>query len=627
MCGINGIIQKHSAEPTALARDIATMNRVLAHRGPDGEGSYVHGGVALGHRRLSIIDLSEDGAQPMFNEDRSLVLVFNGEIYNYIELREELVALGYQFHSRTDSEVILHGYAAWGDECVKRFNGMWAFAIWDERCQRLLLSRDRFGVKPLYYRLDDGGNLIFSSEIKAIAAVREIRIANLGKVHDYLAYGYRTNDGETFFHGVNELRGGHQLVMEGKRVSISRYWRLPASLGDEPPSEAQMCEDLSRLLEDSVRLRFRSDVPVALMQSGGLDSSIIARIVADGIARGDLGRESVTAFTAHFPGFALDETEVVQKLLTTCPGIPLQKLTISGEDLAQNLQNFIYQMDEPVYGTTSFAHWSLMREIRKQGIKVVINGQGADEAFGGYGRLAVGYRLLDLLLSSPLSFPRQFQATRDKMGMRMARLVSQMIKATLGRRAASQWRARFTEGSLGVIDPGFHARHAHHLGDLAGTLKPRNLDRHLRGQLEHYGFNQILHYEDLSSMAHSVEIRSPFIDYRMMELAFRIPDSMKIDMGVTKRILRDNFKGRLPESLLANHQKIGFSTPFGTWMQTPAMMSLLNELFNSQEFNGRSIWNGSAVRKKFESADLSKFPLWRFINMELWARAYGIENL
>lgn len=626
MCGINGIIQRQGGDSPALARDLATMNRAILHRGPDGEGSFLDGSVALGHRRLAILDLSEDGKQPMFNGDGTLVLVFNGEIYNYVELREELLALGYRFRSRTDSEVILHGYAEWGDDCVKRFNGMWAFALWDARRQRLLLSRDRLGVKPLYYREEDGG-LIFSSEIKAIAAVRDLKRANLAKVHDYLAYGYRTNDGETFFEGVKELPGGHHLVLEGGRTKLVRYWQLPEAVVAGGADEEQLCGEFTALLEDAVRVRFRSDVPVALLQSGGLDSSAIARIVADSIAQGSLGKESVTAFTAHFPGFELDETETVRALLATCPGIQLQELMIGGEDLAAHLPGFVHQMDEPVYSTTSFAHWSLMKEVRQQGIKVVINGQGSDEAFAGYGRYAIGYRLLDVLLSSPAALPRQFRAAHRQMGFGMGMIASQLAKAALGRRAASRWRARFTDGSLAVLGPGFHKAQRDHLGDLGATLAPRNLDRHLRGQLEHYGFNQILHYEDHSSMAHSVEIRSPFIDYRLMEFAFRLPDSMKLDMGVTKRVLRESFKNRLPHAIVGNHKKIGFNTPFGDWMRSPSMQSFLGDLFGSSEFNDRKIWSGRVVREKFESGGLLKFPLWRIINLELWARAYRIANL
>jgi asparagine synthase (glutamine-hydrolysing) len=604
------------------------MNRSIRHRGPDGEGSYIDRGAALGHLRLSILDLSTDGAQPMFNEDRSLVLIFNGEIYNYLELREELIVMGYQFHSRTDSEVILHGYAAWGDDCVHRFNGMWAFAIWDSGRRRLLLSRDRLGVKPLYYKAEPEGGLIFSSEIKAIAAVRETKEANLGKVHDYLAYGYRTNDGETFFQEVNELRGGHHLILEEGSIRTYRYWQLPEpSPNESKESETELCQKFTDLLENAVKLRFRSDVPVALLQSGGLDSSAIARIVADGLTRGDFNTKSVTAYTAHFPGYALDETNVVRDFLKTCPGINLKVLEVGGVDLAANLAKFAYQMDEPVYSTTSFAHWSLMKEVRNQGIKVVINGQGSDEAFAGYGRYAIGYRLLDSLLTSPSEFLQQLGGARQTMGFSRTMLISQLLKACFGRKAVSNFRARFTDRSLRVLSSQFHIEHRDHLDDLGATFRKRNLDCHLRGQLEHYGFNQILHYEDHSSMANSIEIRSPFIDYRLMEFAFRIPDSLKLNNGITKRVLRESFKRRLPEIIVGNNCKIGFNTPFDEWMRSKEMQMLLKELFKSPEFTGRSIWKAKAVRENFEKGEWTKFPLWRFINLELWARAYGIKNL
>jgi asparagine synthase (glutamine-hydrolysing) len=268
-----------------------------------------------------------------------------------------------------------------------------------------------------------------------------------------------------------------------------------------------------------------------------------------------------------------------------------------------------------------------MKEIRNQGTKVLINGQGADEAFAGYGRYAVGYRLLDSLLTSHSEFLQQFGGARKTMGFSMTMLISQLIKACFGRKAVSNFRARFMDRTLGVLSSRFHIEHRDHLDDLGATFRKRNMDRHLRGQLEHYGFNQILHYEDMSSMAHSIEIRSPFIDYRLIEFAFRIPDSLKLDNGITKRILRDSFKGRIPEKIVGNHFKIGFNTPFDEWIRTTEMQMLLKELFNSPEFTGRSIWKAQAIRENFEKGNWTKFPLWRFINLELWARAYGINNL
>ena len=500
MCGINGIVVGPGArtEKVALEALIGAMNRAVAHRGPDGEGIHVADGVGLGHRRLAIIDLSDAGAQPMFNPDRSLALVFNGEIYNYLELIPELQAAGYVFRSRSDSEVILHGYAHWGDACVERFNGMWAFAIWDARRSRLFASRDRFGVKPFVY-MDKGGELLFSSEIAGLLAVRPVREANLAKLHDYLAYGYRTNNGETFFAGIRDLPPAHNLVYEKGVARLSRYWNLPA-WQRQGGSEKEMAERFQALLHDAVRLRFRSDVPVALLQSGGLDSSAICKVVDAEVEAGRLGRDAVTAFTAVYPGKRYDESAVVQELMAGCRHVQLITIEPDALDLAASLPEFTRIMQEPVYNTTSYAHWRLMRAIRERGIKVVINGQGSDEAFGGYGRYIVGHRLLDLVLSRPDRVLAEARAMRDRLGYGAVMLGAQFFKALLGRRAASKVRSRFVEGAMGMLDPGFHRAHDDYLPDQTLSLGPRNLDRHLRAQLLHFGFNQILHYEDQSSM-------------------------------------------------------------------------------------------------------------------------------
>ena len=602
------------------------MNHTLAHRGPDGEGEYIADGIALGHRRLSIIDLSDAGKQPMFNSARTLVLVFNGEIYNYLELVPELQALGYRFVSRSDSEVILHAYAAWGPDCVQRFNGMWAFAIWDVQRKRLFASRDRLGVKPFYYVKDDD-KLIFSSEIKAIAAVRPLDQANLAKVHDYLRYGYRTSDGSTFFADVHELMPGHNLVLENDQLTISRYWQLPQGDASQE-SDATLRDRFTALLEDAVRLRFRSDVPVALLQSGGLDSSAICKVVDDDIESGPLACESVTAFTAVFPGFEHDEQARVRELFGTCKHVKLVELSPTANDLLTDLPKFVAGMGEPVQSTTSFVHWQIMQAVHAHGIKVIINGQGADEALAGYAPTIVGYRLLDTLLSNPLKTWSEVSGMQARLAYSTTKLIAQTAKAMLGRRAASKWRAARVEGTTPVLAPDFCQQWDAYLPDSTMSLAPRNLDQHLRTQVEHYGFNQILHYEDHSAMMCSIEMRSPFVDFRLMEFAFSLPDRLKFDLGITKRIQREAFAGRLPKTIVDNHHKIGFATPFQAWMASPALNDYFQDVVSSNSFQSRSIWHGVEIKKRFAHAvKYPNFPFWRFINLELWARAYGINNL
>jgi len=615
-----------------LRTSVQAMNLAIAHRGPDGEGLWQDERIALGHRRLAILDLSEAGHQPMFNEDGQLVLVFNGEIYNYLELIPELVALGHVFRSRTDSEVILHAYEQWGPRCVERFNGMWAFAIWDRRQQRLFASRDRLGVKPFFY-MAQRERLVFSSEVAGIRAAVPVHEANLGKLHDYLAYGYRINDGQTLFAGIQELLPGHNLVMEageGGRLSVQRYWQLPSHTTELPP--AQRVEAFHALLVDAVKLRFRSDVPVALLQSGGLDSSAICAVVNDEIAAGRLGRgfghEQVTGYTAVHPGHAYDESAAVRELMATCPHIRSVQLQPRGDDLAAEFARFTQAMQEPVFSATAYAHWCLMRAVREQGIKVVINGQGADEALAGYGNYIVGYRLLDLLLSRPQQVLPEARAMHARMGLSYGKLAAQTVKAMAGRRAASRWRAHRTEGSQEVLSPDFARAHAHHLPELGMQWQPGNLDSHLRSQLTHFGFNQILHYEDQSSMSQSVEMRSPFIDYRLMEFAFTLPMEDRFSAGITKRLLRQAFAQRLPPSIVGSYRKIGFATPFDEWAGSPGFQGLVRDTVHSPEFRSRGVWDAHRLAPLLGQTEAigRGFPTWRFLSAEMWMRQAGITN-
>ncbi len=627
MCGINGIVvpQQLGLGGQSPERDIERMNSALAHRGPDGSGRFFGPGFALGHRRLSIIDLSSAGDQPMFNEDRTLALVFNGEIYNYLELIPVLQKCGHVFRSRSDSEVILHAFEEWGELCVERFNGMWAFAIWDTKKRSLFLSRDRLGVKPLCYFQRDG-RFVFSSEVTGILAVAPVVDANLDKLHSFLAYGYRTNNGHTLFQGIQELLPGHNAWLVEGQLKLSRFWSLNPS-APEPPAQRRV-EEFAELLRDAVRLRFRSDVPVALLQSGGLDSSVICTVVNDEIDAGRLGVQSVTGYTAVHPGHAYDETAAVRALMATCPHVRSIELQPESAALAQALPDFVRRMQEPMASATSYAHWCLMRLIHAQGTKVVINGQGADEALAGYGRYNLGYRLLDELLSRPLNAVSEAQSMHRLMGFGWAHIGAQTFKAVLGRKAASKWRAHWSEGGAAALAPEFVRDHGDFEFNLQATWRPENLDRHLRQQLAHYGFNQILHYEDQSSMSESIEIRSPFVDYRLMEFAFSLPMADRFSGGVTKRILRQAFGQRLPALIAHNHKKLGFATPFEEWSATPSFRSFLQDLVASPQFQGRRIWNAKVLGKRLlePGAAARGFPVWRFVNTELWLRAFGIQN-
>jgi len=387
-------------------------------------------------------------------------------------------------------------------------------------------------------------------------------------------------------------------------------------------------EEFVELLADAIRLRFRSDVPVAMLLSGGLDSTAIARLADDMIESGALGAARLKAYTASFPGHAVDEADLAQQFAATCRHLDLVVVTPDAGSLVSRIEPFIYGLGEPIFSTTAFAHYMLMGEIRSHGTKVVLNGQGSDEAFAGYGRYIIGYSLLDTLLSRPAALPEQIRRIHRVMGFGYGFIMGQFYKALLGRRFASYLRGRFQEGIVGVLNPAFRRAHYQYLEDSRPSPTADNLDRHLRNELLKYGFNQILHYEDHSAMQHSIEIRSPFIDYRLMEFAFSLRDRDKFEGGVTKKVLREAFAARLPPAVVENHRKIGFATPFHSWLRECEMKTFVGDILASNSFSGRTIWNPAKIRARFRRSDqYPSFPFWRVLNLELWARAYAIGNL
>jgi asparagine synthase (glutamine-hydrolysing) len=628
MCAINGVLAFDNSQHdvSEFRRIVSRMNNALAHRGPDGEGVFAESCIALGHRRLAILDPTPAGHQPMVSADDRYVLTFNGEIYNYLELMAELRALGCTFRSRSDSEVIIHAFAVWGERCVTRFNGMWAFAIWDRVTHTLFASRDRFGVKPFVYSKKNGV-LYFSSEVRGLKSALALNHANLGKLHDYLAFGYRVNDGETFFAGAYELAPAHSMRVAGGRLKVWRYWALPDS-ECLPMSSIEQAERLRELLTDAVRIRFRSDVPIALLQSGGLDSSVICSIVNREIEAGRLAGGPITAFTAVHPGHRFDETDLVRELTGGMRHVRSVELVPPGEDLAELLPAYVVALQEPQASSTSFAHWVLMQKIKERGIKVVLNGQGADESFAGYGPLIVGYRLLDLLVSRPVQVLGEARAMQQVMDVSAHELILQTLKAVAGRRAASHWRGWVSEGALRVLSGSFRRHGASRLREVPATFAPSNLRRHLQAQLSYYGFNQILSYEDLSSMSQGIEIRSPFVDYRLMEFAFSLPEEEKFSGGLTKRVIRNAFRADLPQSIVSAGKKIGFATPFDQWGGRESFRRFVSDLTDSVDFRSSSLWDPSALSRRLNDSDafVTAFPSWRFIVAALWLRTNGIQN-
>lgn len=632
MCGINGFItlnnNYHSLAQQEWMNKLQVMNNTIAHRGPDAEGTFLREPVGLGFRRLSIIDLREKANQPMFDNNKEIVLIFNGEIYNYIEIRETLKAKGYQFRTESDTEVIINSYLEYGDQCVEHFNGMWAFVLFDFRKNRLFCSRDRMGVKPFYYSLQDDC-LFFSSELKALHAVCDLRKANLQRVYQYLAYGYRLNDGNTFLEDCMELLPGTNLICENQEVRLQKYWTLKENRFQQNGQKGYK-EAFVDLFESAVKLRYRSDVPVALLLSGGLDSTSIAKVTDNLIESGDLPQNDIHAFIASFPNYKDDETPIAREFVKTCKHIQLHEIQINSQNIVDNFEQLIYSLDHPLFSFTSIAHNNIMRACKAQNIKVVINGQGSDEALAGYDSTIAGAYLLDQLLAKKGHFIKEFQSLNHQNGFSKPFLLTQIAKSFLSPSFASFLRAKYQENSIARLDENFVAQfNQYYKSGYAFSLKGNNLNSYLLDKINHQGLNSILHYEDISSMNQSIEIRSPFLDYRLMEFAFSIPVDLKLKNGRTKIILRDTIGKMLPESITKNRKKIGFNTPFVDYIARDTnFKGYLSDLLASQHFKNKHIWDAKKISTVFEKPEKHvRFPFWRVINLEVWSKVYGINNL
>jgi asparagine synthase (glutamine-hydrolysing) len=598
MCGLAGVVDLERPPDRAATE---RMLDELAHRGPDGRGVFAADGVCLGHLRLAILDLSDAGLQPM--QDGELQLLHNGEIYNYIELRDELRAHGHRFSTGTDSEVILAAYREWGEDCVERFNGMWAFVIWDASRRTLFCSRDRLGVKPFYYRLD-GDRLAFASEPWPLARGR----ANLGPVRAYLEHGYLDQGEDTFFDGVLRLLPGHSLTFGPGGLRRRRYWSLEPS---EPPADPVAA--VRETFLDAVRLQLRSDVPVGTCLSGGIDSSAIAVAVAHA------GHEHQKTVTAYFEDAGFDERPYARAVVERT-GAEAHWVTFDADDLVNDLPAIVGAQGEPFGSTSICAGWYVMREARSAGLTVMLDGQGGDEILAGY-RASFGYRLSDLLREGRLAeATRELRAFASVHGPRWAGVALATPHVPERVRLAARSRLR---GSATLVAAGL--REAGMPENGSGALFPDRLRRQLQLLLTRRGLPELLRYEDRNSMAHSLEARVPLLDHRLVELAFSLPGDELIRRGETKSVLRRALADLLPPAVAARRDKLGFVTPEARFLRG-ALGGLAADVFASQSFRERGLVDaGAAVRRleRHRRGDLhAGMELWRALNLELWARRF-----
>ena len=554
MCGILGWLGAHN--PEDVERFGSALD-LLKHRGPDDRGIYQKPGLLLGHRRLSILDLSPGGHQPMLHEETDAAIVFNGEIYNHVELRQQLENLGHRFKGNSDTEVLLHALIAWGEDAIPRLNGMWAFAFWHPARNTLLLARDRFGVKPLYFREGRDG-FAFASEPKSLLALfAEHRSVNITTLLDFLGNNLLYAKGDSFYDGIKVFPPAHfaEYNLDSCKLKLTRYWDYPVDSDKELTAE-KASDEFENLFSDSVRLRLRSDVPVGLTLSGGLDSTGV--LAASALHN----PEPLTCFTSVYDDGNSDEL-VWAKLAAQTAGAPLTPVTASQDDWLDTLRKIAWHMDGPGYSPAVIPLWHLMKRARADGVPVLLEGQGADEALAGYPQYAV-LEFLSYLsgkTDQPFSLKglgNRFQSLRRTFTLRwtlawMARELSPLLLDLHRRRVGfkSLLRNEIKIPSVPVLNK----------ASKADLVRNRLLEDHSRTILP-----GLLHYGDAVSMSHSIEARNPFLDYRLVEWMFRLPNKLIFNQNQTKWVLRQFLVNHGQESIGNRPDKKGYPTPIGNWL-------------------------------------------------------------
>ena len=598
MCGITTIVSNKF--DFDIRSKISEMNDLIIHRGPDSEGTLIYKNVGMGHRRLSIIDLSNQGAQPMeFSKD--YVIVYNGEIYNYIELKDELKKHDYIFHTNTDTEVVLVAYKHWGQECVKRFNGMWAFVILDKKLGKLFCSRDHFGIKPFYYVVNQNGVFI-SSEIKPLLGfLPEIR-ANKKVLLNYLVLDICDESEHTFFDGVNRLLPATNMLVDIETCNLKfsvfyKIGELKNSFNNKNVNDQS--EVVKEILESSIKLRLRSDVKVGTCLSGGLDSSLIAAIAS--IEKNKISSTPFMAYTARSTDPINDESlyakEVVHRF-----GLDWIVSELKFEDYFGLIDEVIKLQEEPFRSTSIFMQYMLMSECKKTGCIVLLDGQGGDEVFLGYERYYIPYlRNLNMLRRIT-----EFWNVVNNSKLTVVKLFALYIYISnkwLRKKILSK-RVNFLKDEyLDVVS-----------WDYLRELSNKNIAKLQVSEISKFNLPALLRYEDKNSMHFSIETRLPFLDYRLVEYALAMKSTFKINKGWTKFTLRRIACGLLPDNITWRKNKNGFESPDNDWLK--AKNTYIKEIEKSKIL--KEIINSSYT--SFNDNNL----LWRMYNIAKWESIYGV---
>lgn len=636
MCGICGTLNFETGREVDREA-ITRMTRSLAHRGPDGEGFHFDRGLGLGHRRLAIIDLSEAGAQPMTNEDGSLWLVLNGEIYNYLELRRYLLGKGHRFRSNSDTEVILHLYEEEGLDCLTKLNGMFALALWDAPREILFAARDHAGIKPFYYHLDSRG-FSFASEIKALFGSGLVRPEiNPTGLQDYLTFQFCL-EGKTLFKGVEKLLPGHYLVVRRDgRTTCGCYWRVNFDI-DFENDEEYFERELQRLIEDSVRLQLRSDVPVGTHLSGGLDSSSIACVAASQLSH------PLATFTGGFrEADRYDETGYARQVAAHI-GSEHHEVFPTAEEFLADLPKMIYAMDEPAAGPGLFPQYRVSK-LAAEKVKVVLGGQGGDELFAGYIRYLVAY--LEACLKGGIEQTQEagseYVITFDSILPNLGQLqgYEPMIRkfwktGVFGNEAERYFRLiDRSEGLHRYLKPealeavdGYVPFEAFRELFYAGGCK--SLINKMLWFDQKTLLPALLQVEDRTSMAFSLESRVPLLDPRICQLAASMPPLVKYRGGASKAQLRKAMRFVLPDAILQRKDKMGFPVPLADWCAKGPVREFVRETLLSQRARQRGYLQADAVENLVATQGTYDRALWGLLSLELWMQTFldgQVENV
>lgn len=621
MCGICG---KINFNLEAVNEDLLwKMTNVLTHRGPDSGKIYIKDNVGLGHRRLRIIDLSEAAAQPMCNENNSIWIVCNGEIYNFFELRKNLEEKGHIFRSKCDTEVILHLYEEKGLDCVKFLRGMFAFAIWDENRKRLFLARDRVGKKPLNYALNDK-TLVFSSEIKSLLEDSSIeKQVNLEALNLFLTYSYIPSP-HTMFTGIKKLPPAHTLVWDASGMKIERYWNL--SYRDKVNlTEEECAHRVLELLTESTKIRMVSDVPLGAFLSGGIDSSAVVGIMSK------LSSRPVKTFSVGFPEKSFNELQYARKVAQIFN--TEHKEYIVEYNTVDILPKLVWHFNEP-FGDSSAVPTYYLSKMTREAVTVALNGDGGDESFAGYDRyaaniLAERYKFMPTkLLSSVInslpgttskrSFINRLKKFNEGLNLSKERRYAYWMSAFSSEAKESLYSAEL-KNKLKEIDCSEYLVNFYNNSDARDFI-----DATLSVDVNTYLSEDLLVKVDIASMANSLEARSPFLDHKLMEFAASIPSHLKLKGSVSKYILKKSLKDLLPPEIL-NRKKSGFGVPVGSWFKNELKDYAVQTLLSEGSLK-RGYFRKEAIENLINEHNLNKVDhghrLWNLINLELWHQVF-----